>query len=101
MARRLGTSTLAVLQAIDGGRRHGFEIMQATGLAGGTVYPALAKLERDGLLESDWEDAALARADGRPPRRYYDITRAGRTRMRDSLAWIGALGRNATAGTRD
>lgn len=101
MARRLGTSTLAVLRAIDGGRRYGFEIMEATGLAGGTVYPALAKLERDGLLESNWEEAAVAHADGRPPRRYYVITRTGRTRMRDSLAWIGALGSGATASPRD
>jgi PadR family transcriptional regulator PadR len=87
--KRLGMSTLAVLRAIDAGQRYGFEIMEQTGLPGGTVYPALARLEEDELLTSDWEDAALAQAEKRPPRRYYDITDHGRERLQESLAWIG------------
>jgi DNA-binding PadR family transcriptional regulator len=83
-------STLAVLRAIDAGHRYGFEIMEETGLPGGTVYPALARLEEDELLTSDWEDPALAQADKRPPRRYYDITDHGRRRLKESLAWLGA-----------
>lgn len=90
MPRRLGMSTLAVLRAIDAGHRYGFEIMEETGLAGGTVYPALARLEEDELLTSDWEDPTLAQAEKRPARRYYDITDHGRQRLRESLAWLGA-----------
>lgn len=79
--RRLGPATLEVLQAIATGTRYGFDIIDATGLADGTVYPALAALERDALVESDWEDPEIARADKRPPRRYYRLTRRGRDRL--------------------
>lgn len=76
--RRLGPATIEVLQAIAGGQRYGFEIMEATGLAGGTVYPALAALERDGLVTSSWEDPGVAQAEKRPPRRYYELDRRGK-----------------------
>jgi DNA-binding PadR family transcriptional regulator len=66
-----------VLQAIHHGYRYGFEIMDTSGLADGTVYPALRRLEAAGLLESDWEDALAAREEGRPPRRYYTLTALG------------------------
>jgi DNA-binding PadR family transcriptional regulator len=42
-------------------------------LGHGTLYKALARLERDGLLESDWEDVDAAEA-GRPRRRLYRVT---------------------------
>ena len=58
--KRLGPATLEVLQAIAGGHQYGFEIMEVTGLPGGTVYPALAALERDGLVNSDWEDPEIS-----------------------------------------
>jgi PadR family transcriptional regulator, regulatory protein PadR len=44
--------------------------------AQGTLYRALNRLERDGLLESRWEDASEAKA-GRPLRRLYRITAGG------------------------
>lgn len=83
--RRLGPATLEVLQAIATGTRYGFDIIDATGLADGTVYPALAALERDALVESDWEDPEIAHADKRPPRRYYRLTRKGRDRLGGEL----------------
>lgn len=86
--RRLGMSTVAILRAMADGRSYGFDIMDATGLPGGTVYPALAKLERDGLVDSRWEDAETARAEKRPPRRYYVVTENGMQRLRESLAWL-------------
>lgn len=50
----------------------------ATKLVGhGTMYKALDRLRREGLLESEWEDPGLAEADGRPRRRFYRITVAG------------------------
>lgn len=62
---------------------HGFGIAQAMSdardarslTAHGTLYKALGRLERDGLLTSCWEDAALA--VGRPPRRLYRLTAEG------------------------
>jgi DNA-binding PadR family transcriptional regulator len=75
--RRLGPATIEVLHAIAAGQRYGFEIMETTGLPGGTVYPALAALERDGLVSSSWEDPQIAQQQKRPPRRYYAVARRG------------------------
>lgn len=88
MPRRPGVSTLAVLQAIAAGHRYGFEIMDATDLPGGTVYPALARLERDGRLTSSWEASEAAHREKRPPRRYYRLTTAGDRLLRESMAWL-------------
>jgi PadR family transcriptional regulator PadR len=66
-----------VLQAIADGSRYGFDIMDATGLPGGTVYPALRRLEVAGCLSSWWEPRDQAVPEGRPPRCYYRITPAG------------------------
>lgn len=89
--RRMGMSTLTVLQAIASGHRYGFEIIEATDLPGGTVYPALAKLESDGHLSSSWEDPEVARSEGRPPRRYYELTRSGRGALDAALAPLRGL----------
>ncbi len=91
MARRLGTSTLAILRALAEGHRYGFDMMEATGLPGGTVYPALSKLENDGLVSSTWEDPAVARDEKRPPRRYYDVSAAGEERLHTELAWLAGV----------
>ena len=69
--------TAAVLLAIRGGHRYGFDVMDATGLPDGTVYPILRRLERRGVLEGVWEQEEKARADQRPPRRYYQLTKVG------------------------
>jgi DNA-binding PadR family transcriptional regulator len=50
--------TALVLQALARGFHYGFDIMDATGLPSGTVYPILRRLDREGLLESTWEKAA-------------------------------------------
>jgi PadR family transcriptional regulator PadR len=103
VARRLGPATVEVLQAIATGHRYGFDIMDATGLPGGTVYPALAALERDSLVSSDWEDPAVAQADKRPPRRYYTVALKGETALRAELERLrrlsGVLGDAGPAGT--
>ena len=69
--------TTLVLQAIARGHHYGFEIMDATGLPSGTVYPILRRLEREGLLRASWEEIAVARDEQRPPRRYYALNAAG------------------------
>ncbi len=62
---------------------HGYLILQrlkerssgAFELAEGTIYPALHRLERDGLLSSSWA------TEGGRRRRVYRITRAGRSTL--------------------
>ena len=66
-------STALVLQALATGHHYGFDIMDATGLPSGTVYPLLRRLDREGLVRSRWEEAEVAQREGRPPRRYYEL----------------------------
>jgi PadR family transcriptional regulator, regulatory protein PadR len=66
-----------VLDALSRGSKYGFDIIDATGLASGTVYPILRRLEDDGCVKSRWESAKVAQQDQRPPRRYYALTPAG------------------------
>ena len=75
---RLSHTAALILKAISLGYRFGLEVMEATGLPSGTVYPALRRLERDGYVESDWEPEAEATAKLRPARRYYEVTRSGK-----------------------
>lgn len=65
-----------VLQAMTRGHRYGFEIMRVSELPSGTVYPLLRRLEAGGLVRSRWEDADPAE-EGRPRRRYYEVTPEG------------------------
>lgn len=90
--RSLGTATIAVLQAAADGVRYGFDIIDRTGLASGTVYPALSSLERRGLVTSRWESEAVAHADARPRRRYYRVTAAGRAELAAARQRLEALG---------
>jgi PadR family transcriptional regulator len=46
-------------------------------MAHGTLHRALGRLERAGLLESQWDDADVAAAADRPRRRLYVVTLAG------------------------
>jgi DNA-binding PadR family transcriptional regulator len=77
-------TTALVLEAIAAGYHYGFDTMDATGLPSGTVYPALRRLEDEGLVRSRWERAALAHDEGRPPRRYYEISAAGERWLKEA-----------------
>lgn len=69
--------TVAVLHAVASGYRFGFDIVDVTGLTAGSVYPALDRLEELGYLRSSWERADAALAEGRPARRYFELTADG------------------------
>jgi PadR family transcriptional regulator, regulatory protein PadR len=56
--------------------RYGLEIAKEARLPGGTLYPALARLEEAGWITSEWEDIDEA-AQGRRRRRYYKLTGEG------------------------
>jgi DNA-binding PadR family transcriptional regulator len=45
--------------------------------AHGTLYKALDRMQRAGLLESEWEDPLIAAREGRPRRRLYRVTAVG------------------------
>jgi DNA-binding PadR family transcriptional regulator len=80
----LSYTALFVLQALAQGHKFGFDIMDATALPSGTVYPALRRLEATGLVASDWEDDEQARKASRPRRRYYQLTRIGREQLAEA-----------------
>ena len=86
---RKGALELAILNALNGDRLYGYDIVrilrQHDGLmiADGTVYPILSRLKADGLVRATIEDSP----DG-PPRKYYELTRNGRQALEDmNGAW--------------
>ncbi|UQN28201.1 PadR family transcriptional regulator [Brachybacterium kimchii] len=72
----------AILASLDGTPLHGYAIAQALGARGfgvprgGSLYPALAKLEEAGAIEAAWTPGASG-----PARRQYTLTGAGRDRL--------------------
>jgi len=78
---RKGCLDLAILGILWPERLYGLEILRRLekdsdmALSAGTVYPLLARLKADGLLESEWVEA-----DAGHPRKYYRLTAVGRRR---------------------
>lgn len=76
---RKGILELAVLRVLYGERHYGYSLVRVLAEAGGialkegTVYPILARLDRDGLVQTEWVESVQG-----PPRKYYTITAAGR-----------------------
>src|SRR6187551_317902 len=93
--RPLSISAVAVLDAIVRRIRHGFDIMDATRLPSGTVYPILGRLERDGYVRSRWEAQTTASREKRPPRRYYEVTATGVKALAHSIEHYRTLGGRA------
>jgi DNA-binding PadR family transcriptional regulator len=95
---RMTQATALVLHALAIGHRHGFQIMDATGLASGTVYPILRRLEQERAVSSEWEAEERAREAGRPRRRVYALTGEGRVvasraarRLEEAAGLLGGL----------
>jgi DNA-binding PadR family transcriptional regulator len=78
---------LAAMLADPGTERYGLDLMRDTGLASGTLYPILLRLERAGWVESQWEDIDPV-AEGRPSRRYYRLTGGGAEAARREIALL-------------
>jgi PadR family transcriptional regulator PadR len=84
MPPRMTASVLKVVAALlsaGDDERYGLQLMQATGLPSGTLYPILVRLEQARWVESRWEETDPA-AEGRPARRYYRLTAEGATEAR-------------------
>jgi PadR family transcriptional regulator PadR len=89
--------TALVLHALASGYTYGFDIIDATGVPSGTVYPLLRRLERMACVESRWESESKAAKDGRPARKYYRITGQGREVLERARARFAALERAVRA----
>jgi len=89
--RRLSITAVSVLNALSQGVKYGFDIIDATGLPSGTVYPALSRLERDGFVKSTWEEETSAHSEGRPARRYYRVTSTGSKALAEATSHYLAL----------
>ena len=98
---KLSHTAAMILQAIQAGHVYGFSVMETTGLPSGTVYPALRRLERDGLIRSQWESQAIADADQRPVRKYYRLTRSGKATMESSQKRYPLLTKLFSGATRE
>jgi PadR family transcriptional regulator, regulatory protein PadR len=81
----LSYAATVILQAVSNGYLYGFDIIDITGLPGGTVYPALRRLEEAGYLTSQWEKSSIAQSEPRPQRKYYELTRPGREVLAEAV----------------
>ena len=78
---RKGWLEVAILSILSRGRLYGLEIIRELAarsdlvVAEGTVYPVLARLHKEGLVESEWVES-----DSGHPRKYYKLTAAGKKR---------------------
>jgi PadR family transcriptional regulator PadR len=84
-----GTLEMLVLKALANGALHGYaiarRIQQTSGdvlqVEEGSLYPALHRMERRGLLESEW-----GVSDANRRAKYYRVTTTGRRELRQSAA---------------
>ena len=86
-----GTLDLLILKAVSLGAHHGYGVLlrieQITGgalaIEQGALYPALYRLEHQGLLDAEW-----GVSDNNRKAKFYRLTPAGRRRMRaDTERW--------------
>lgn len=74
---RRGAVDRCVLALLHHGERYGFDLAKTLAaahlIAGeGTIYPLLARLRREGLVDTRWRESEQG-----PPRRYYVLTASG------------------------
>ena len=72
---------LAALLADPAGEHYGLQLMQQTGLASGTLYPILTRLQKAGWLTAEWGMSARNREV-----RIYRLTPAGRKQLERKLS---------------
>ena len=91
MPRSLGVTSLQILGSIRDGVTYGLDIVTRTGMPSGTVYPTLGRLRKSGLIKARWEDQRVAEREGRPRRRYYDLTGEGARALADGASRVASL----------
>jgi PadR family transcriptional regulator PadR len=81
-----GTLDMLILKAISLGPLHGYGILlriqqiskQRLGIQQGSLYPALYRLEHQGLIASEW-----GQSENKRRARYYRLTAAGRKQLQE------------------
>jgi PadR family transcriptional regulator PadR len=84
-----GTLDLLILKAVSLGPLHGYGVLLRIGqmsggaleIEQGALYPALYRLEGQGLLDTEW-----GISDNNRRAKYYQLTTAGRKRLREETA---------------
>jgi transcriptional regulator len=96
-----GTLDLLILKAVSLGPLHGYGVLLRIGqmsggaleIEQGALYPALYRLEGQGLLSTEW-----GISDNNRKAKYYQLTAAGRRRLREeTAAWQRLTAVMATA----
>ena len=96
-----GTLDLLILKAVSLGELHGYGVLLrvqqmtqgALAVEQGALYPALYRLESQGLLEAEW-----GTSDNNRRAKYYRLTAAGRKRLREQTeGWNRMVGIMGTA----
>jgi PadR family transcriptional regulator, regulatory protein PadR len=84
-----GTLDVLILKAVSLGTLHGYGVLlrieQISGgalqIQQGALYPALYRLEHQGLIESEW-----GKSENNRKAKYYQLTAAGRRRLGEETA---------------
>jgi transcriptional regulator len=99
-----GTLDLLILKAVSLGKLHGYGVLLRIGqisggaltIQQGALYPALYRLEHQGLIDSDW-----GTSENNRKAKYYRLTAAGRRRLGEETAsWnrvVEAMARSLAA----
>ena len=85
-----GTLDLLILKAVSLGPLHGYgvllRIQQISGerlqIQQGSLYPALYRLEHQGLIASEWGES-----ENKRKAKFYRLTAAGRRRFKEEVAY--------------
>jgi PadR family transcriptional regulator, regulatory protein PadR len=99
---RMSSETLRILGAMledPLAWHYGLGLSEAAGIASGTIYPMLARLEKAGWLDSRWEEPA-ADEENRPRRRLYKLTGHGERAAMAELDEIAAVARRVRSNRR-
>ena len=91
---RKGSTTVLVLTLLAERPMYGYQLVKELerrsdgyfNLKEGTLYPALHRLEKDGLVCSEWEETAQG-----PARKYYYLTEKGRQALTKSAEEWGTF----------
>jgi PadR family transcriptional regulator, regulatory protein PadR len=76
---------LALMQDADA-RHWGYDLSKQSGVRSGVMYPLLGRMLDEGWLDDGWEEQSQVGRSKRPPRRYYELTDAGRVALGAVLA---------------
>ena len=79
---RKGMLELCILNSMNGRRLYGYDIVKSLRstdglvISEGTIYPILSRLHREGFVSTQLEESASG-----PPRKYYELTKAGQQEL--------------------